>query len=472
MYKENGSVDMGYETPESKEYIAEEIEQEDSGSVRKQALMLFADDILKNSGSILISPVAHKKNVYFAANDCYFYALNADNGSLVWKFKCNSLVSSHPIVADDVLYFNTHERYFYALTAEGRLLWMFDRSSISGSTPAFCNNTIYIGTGWKGKKNENYLYALNAKTGDLLWKAVMNGAMSSPAIVNDMLIAGSGDNYLYAFSAKDGGILWKFMTSDGIDCSPCIANNKGEEVSSIKNRPEKMLHVENGMIYFGSWDNNIYALTLDGKELWRYRMNGPVMHSGPTVCKGTVYIGNLDSHLYALDAFTGQLKWKFKTNMPVVACPVIYKDTVYVGSVDNNLYAISLDGQLRWKFETNGFLTSGVAISDDVIYFTSWDGCIRALSLEGELLWTFKTASLEPSDMDVTPTVNQLVIMNRRILRLWRPETIKKSPFKESLIFRDHVTMGNDYNALKSYTSEPRYSGETPYNPRKKASWF
>ncbi len=469
MYKEK-DFSGSYESPEDKEYIVEEIKepQQQGGSVRKQAMTLFADEMVKKSGSIAGSPMVRDGRVYFGAYDSYFYVLNSVTGKLEWRFKCNGPLLSYPRIADGIIYFASYDGYVYAVSTEGGLIWKYRRSSYSGSSPAFCENIVYAGTAGSEKElTEMSLFALDPKSGKLLWKFITNGDNILPALGNDMAIFGSGDRHLYAVSAKNGTLLWKFMASDGIDTVPCICDEKGNEIWSVKNQPEKMPHINKGMIYFGSWDNNVYALTLDGREIWRYRTNGPIMFSSPTVYKGIVLIGSLDSHIYALDAFTGQLKWRFKTDMAVVADPIVYKDTVYIGSVDKNLYALSLDGQLKWKYETNGYLSSSVEISNDTIYFTSWDGNIRALTLDGEFIWAFKTGSLEPVSLDVTNIATQISIMNRRILRLWRPETIKRSHFKDSLVFRDHVTMGNDYNALKSYTSEPHYNRETPYNRRR-----
>ncbi len=396
MYKEKDAI--AYESPEGKEYVIEEAKEEmqqQGGSVRKQAMTLFAEEMVKKSGSISGSPLVHNGKIYFGAYDSYFYSLDAKTGRLVWKFKCDGPLSSYPRAAYGLIFFASYDGYIYAVSAEGRLAWKYYRQSSSGSSPAFCENVVYAGKfGREGEQTEKSLLAIDAKTGALIWKFITNGDNTLPAIANDMAIFGSGDRYLYAVSAEDGELLWKFMTSDGIDTVPCIADDKSNEIFSVKKQPERMPHINKGMIYFGSWDNNVYALTLEGKELWRYRTNGPIMFSSPTTYNGILFIGSLDNYLYALDAFTGQLKWKFKTDMAVVADPIVYNDTVYIGSVDKNLYALSLDGQLKWKYETNGYLTSSVEMSEDMLYFTSWDGNIRAVTLSGSLFGLSKQTAL------------------------------------------------------------------------------
>ena len=64
------------------------------------------------------------------------------------------------------------------------------------------------------------------------------------------------------------------------------------------------------------------------------------MDSSPAFADGVVYFGSTDDYLYALDATTGQEKWKFKMGGHAVSSPVVAGGVVYVGSSDGYLYAI------------------------------------------------------------------------------------------------------------------------------------
>ena len=67
------------------------------------------------------------------------------------------------------------------------------------------------------------------------------------------------------------------------------------------------------MVYFGSWDNNVYALNAStGALLWKYT-TGYHVFSSPAVANGVVYVGSADNNLYALNASTGALLWKYTT---------------------------------------------------------------------------------------------------------------------------------------------------------------
>ena len=72
---------------------------------------------------------------------------------------------------------------------------MYDANDYVVSTPAVANGVVYVDSA-----NIN-LYALNARTGDMLWYIGVYGT-SSPAVVNGVVYIGGGDGNVYAFGLK------------------------------------------------------------------------------------------------------------------------------------------------------------------------------------------------------------------------------------------------------------------------------
>jgi hypothetical protein len=115
-----------------------------------------------------------------------------------------------------------------------------------------------------------------------------------------------------------------------------------------------------------------------GQQLWRFK-TGDLVFSSPAISSGVVYFGSYDNYLYALDAGTGQEKWKFKTGDGVFSSPAISGGVVYFGSWDNYLYALDAGtGQEKWKFKAGDEVNSSPAISGGVVYFGSWDNYLYA----------------------------------------------------------------------------------------------
>ncbi len=65
------------------------------------------------------------------------------------------------------------------------------------------------------------------------------------------------------------------------------------------------------------------------------------MISSPIVENGVVYVGSSDGNIYALDAKTGKLIWRYATSGRIWSSPTYWKGAVYVGSSDNRLYALN-----------------------------------------------------------------------------------------------------------------------------------
>jgi outer membrane protein assembly factor BamB len=68
-----------------------------------------------------------------------------------------------------------------------------------------------------------------------------------------------------------------------------------------------------------------------GGVKWKFQTGGRVI-SSPPVENGLVYVGSTDKNLYAVDQQTGALKWKFATDGPVVCSPAAAAGIVYFGS--------------------------------------------------------------------------------------------------------------------------------------------
>jgi outer membrane protein assembly factor BamB len=100
-------------------------------------------------------------------------------------------------------------------------LWTFNTGDVVAPSPAIVGDTVYVGS-WSG-----YEYALDANTGAMKWKTYLGkttppancyppyaGVTSGAAVQNNVVYVGGGDAYWYALDAKTGKVLWKIYTGD------------------------------------------------------------------------------------------------------------------------------------------------------------------------------------------------------------------------------------------------------------------
>lgn len=198
-------------------------------------------------------------------------------------------------------------------------------------------------------------------------------------MVGDRIYVGACDKKFYCIDGKTGKEIWHFSANGPIPFSA---------------------HHEDGVVYFASYDNNIYAVSADdGELLWKadigQRGTATLAH------KGRIYIGSSNNNLYCFSN-SGEKLWSFKTNGPISGTPIVYKDILYFGSWDKNFYAVNLNGELVWRFPTNGQIVDQGAVRGDVVYFGSFDSNLYAASAKtGDLLWKFGVAEA----IDMVPYV-------------------------------------------------------------------
>ena len=88
------------------------------------------------------------------------------------------------------------------------------------------------------------------------------------------------------------------------------------------------------------------------QTLWVYRAKD-VVWSSPAVVNGVVYFGSFDKNVYAVNAKDGTKIWSFSTGGNIFPSPAVANNIVYIGSDDHNIYALNdQNGALVWNFTT------------------------------------------------------------------------------------------------------------------------
>ena len=127
---------------------------------------------------------------------------------------------------------------------------------------------------------------------------------------------------------------------------------------------------ESGMIFTGSYDNNMYALdATDGKFLWKFPTEGGIV-SRPAFAEGLVLFGSEDLRLYAINSRTGKLSWTYPTDGPIRCSPTVAEGHVFIGSDDGSMHAVNIISSRRaWKYDTSGPVRSTPSVVGDQILF-------------------------------------------------------------------------------------------------------
>ncbi|MBN2330218.1 MAG: PQQ-binding-like beta-propeller repeat protein [Candidatus Aenigmarchaeota archaeon] len=284
-------------------------------------------------------------------------------------------IGATPVIKDGVLYFGSCDKNFYAVEAATGRLVWKFRTD---GPVCICRGCAIAGGRIYFGSYDHYLYCLGID-GSLIWRFKARDIVNSTPLVREGIVYfGSKDQNMYALDAEKGTMLWKFWTPGSISASPVW---------------------DDGIIYFGSFDKNLYAISAQGKLLWKYRTDDYVVEP-VAVSDGIIYLPSTDRNLYALSA-EGKLLWKYRTFGPCASMPVARGGRVYFGCSDHNLYVLDAGtGRLLWKFKTRNIIYGNPAVTDDRVYVCSCDQNLYALDLDGRQLWKYKTqgfASSAPS---------------------------------------------------------------------------
>jgi len=259
--------------------------------------------------------------------------------------------------------------------------WRFETKGQVISSPAIADGTVFAGS------TDGNLYAVDQASGAQRWAFATKARIaSSPAVANGVVYFGSYDGTFYALDAKTGAVKWTFATggerrfaAKRLHGSTPVAETMPDPFDFYLSSPV----VVGGFVYFGSGDGNVYALNAStGAVAWKVQ-TGDVVHASPAVVDGVVYVGSWDSYLYALDARSGAQKWRFKTGEdPVIhnqvgiqSSAAVADGVVYFGCRDSKFYAVDAkSGQQLWAFDNKGsWVITSPAVRKGRVYFATSD---------------------------------------------------------------------------------------------------
>jgi outer membrane protein assembly factor BamB len=319
-------------------------------------------------------------------NDEHVYALNADNGTLLWSFDTGGCNDASPVI--------------YDVDQDGEL-----EVVIPASSP-------YM------------VYCFDGATGAVEWSHSTGypNCIDSPPAVADVdndgrpeIILGTFYGHVVCLNGEDGSEVWQanLGTNSYIQTDPAILDCDGDGQLDV-------------VVAQWQGDQRVYALRGDtGQTLWFSSVMEDWMYHGCSFAdidedsRPELVIGNYDGDVYALNAENGSLLWEYPGVLYVGAPTSIadlnndaHLEIVY--AYYTTLKVLTRTGQPLWSFSTGGSIFRGAAIADadgngvaDVA-FGSDDGTLRVLrGNNGSILWTHNLQAHygRPFEMDHAPII-------------------------------------------------------------------
>lgn len=245
----------------------------------------------------------------------------------------------------------------------------------------FASPAIHQAASWQGDRlflgsHSGWFYALEARTGDVVWKRELGSVSSRPMLYRGRIYVGTDDGFVICLNAT-GEEQWRYATRSPILEEPVVAGDA---------------------ILVANEGDQVYALDLEsGKFRWLYKTDSDEEyalrgHAGLAVDGELVYAGFADGSVVALRSATGSVAWLTSLRaahdrfVDVDTTPVIVGDRLFAASSAGGLYAMDKStGRIRWRRAVSG--GGGLVAAEDRLYFVAAEMGVYAMDLDGNTIW-------------------------------------------------------------------------------------
>lgn len=212
----------------------------------------------------------------------------------------------------------------YKLALDGSLVWSFTtRGQIRGAAVATRDGRIVFGS------TDMKLYCINARSGQEVWSFYAGQEVTSSPVVQDVSISfgtrrDSRNPARLIALKRDGTLRWQVNVTASVE---------GELIEDPKT----------AVVYAASNDGKIFAVTPDGRQLWRYITGGAGGICGDhskTQDEEASPSQNTECSFSELGAHGA-------------TSPCLVDGVLVTTSQNKMIYGLSLDGRLAWKHPTS-----------------------------------------------------------------------------------------------------------------------
>ena len=325
-----GTVSSGYLYIGSNAGRLDSINLSDDSILRAEVIKAQATTSLLSCGCgggtpavpIYGTPLVIDNTVFIAGYNGRIYSYRADNLAQRWIYPANGYLKSFVgglVNFNGILYIGCSDGNVYAVNAEtGNLVMKYKTGGKIWATGAIdpLTKTLFIGS------YDKKLYALDLDTLSLKWTYSTKGSIiCTPLVDNGTVYFGSFDRAFYALDAATGNLKWQFRGNNWFWAQPLI---------------------NNGVLYAPCLDHKVYILDpMTGKETHEaYNLLSGIA-SPAVVVENLVIFVSQKGVLYKLDTATMKIETvidlKIKVDGPILA----HDGIVYIHPQEPSLIRIN-----------------------------------------------------------------------------------------------------------------------------------
>jgi len=314
---------------------------------------------------------------------------------------------------------------------ENTVLWTAPVTGdwIESASPVIVEGIVYYASNF----GTDSLYALDAVTGDLIWKNWV-GISEFPVSVCEGQLFIAADS-LFCLDALTGESIWTSAVADKNSGAPIVANNNvycgnirtvyclsketGDVIwgKTLPSTQTSTLTVWNNIVFVPTFkfqnDASIFALDAStGEMLWKNTCYQGYCLSSPVIADSTLFINGADGYARSIDVFSGECNWvkDIYPGQEICSTPAYFDGQLFFG---RSPYFYCLDaatGDIVWNVP-GGQLGSSCIADGFVFYCETYNSNnARLIALDcdsGSEVWTFTTNN---TSMQSSPSITDGIV--------------------------------------------------------------
>lgn len=285
----------------------------------------------------------------------------------------------------------------------------------------------------------------------------------APAVVGDMVFAGSRAGDVYAFNKQDGDLVWS--TDIRQDPPSLWTTLTFETVKPAKLSGGITAAYDN--LYMGTEEGEVIALSQQtGELLWRAEVKGEVI-AAPSAGDGWIAVMTSSGHVAVLHPDSGEQRWTAQTDVPALslrgtAAPVIASGGVLIGTATGKLSVFILDkgipaweqaiGKSQGSTELERLIDvdSSPLVNGTTVYSIAYNGNLVALDmLSGRAKWkreysSYRNLAIDSGTIYLTDAKGGVsaVDANSGIER-WTTSELKNRKLTPPVVYKDTLAVAD-----------------------------
>ncbi len=311
------------------------------------------DPALAGVRVVLPPPVVNAEwaQVGGSASNSYGHLALAENPTLVWRANIagsnnRERLAASPVIGSNLLFAEDTLGVVHAFNKlTGEKVWARAEDNMSDDLrpSAFGGGVSYDGGIVYATNGAGEVKAKNAQTGELIWRVRPGGPLrGSPTIAFGQVYVMTQDNQIFALDAKNGDILWNesgSIAQSGVFGVASPAAGQGTIIAGYSSGELSAYRYENGR-------------TLWSDALARTNISTQVssltdIDADPIIDSGRVYALGQGGRMAAYELVTGQRIWEL--NLAGISTPAIAGEWIFTLTDDARLLAIARStGRVRW----------------------------------------------------------------------------------------------------------------------------